>query len=160
MEKSRAHHSHPRTTLQETVAQIRAIRRESPMPGAERITLRMKKRHGIIMQWQTVHKVLKREGLVRAKKRLRKNAKPIPKATFPGELVQIDTVYARKYRGKWVYQFTAIDCASRWRFAWVTREQSNQTALVFLKKLILAAPFMIRGIQTDNGSIFTNYYTG
>lgn len=159
-EQSRAHHSYPHTTPQEMVALIRTIRAESPMPGAERIALRLKNRHDITMQWRTVHKVLRREGLVRMKKRVRKNVKPIPKATFPGELIQIDTVYARKFNGKWLYQFTAIDCASRWRFAWVTSEHSNRTALIFLQKLIATAPFPIQGIQTDNGSIFTNYYTG
>ena len=159
-EKSRAHRSHPCTTPEDHVALIRILRTEHPTPGAERIALRLQKRHGITMQWRTIHKVLNREGLVRTKKRLRKNPKPIPRATVPGELVQIDTVYARKYHGKWLYQFTAIDCASRWRFAWVTQEQSNRTAVVFLEKLVALAPFCIRGIQTDNGSIFTNYYTG
>ncbi len=160
VEQSRAHHSYPYTTSQEIVTLIRSIRIESPMPGAERIALRLKKRYGITMQWRTIHKVLKREGLVRIKKRVRKNQKPIPKATLPGELIQIDTVYARKYNGRWLYQFTAIDCASRWRFAWVTKEHSNRTAVVFLEKLIGKIPFRIQGIQTDNGSIFTNYYTG
>ncbi len=160
MEKSRAHHAHPHATSRENVVLIRKIRAETPTPGAERIALRLLKRRGIMMQWRTIHKVLKREGLVRTKKRLKKNPKPIPRATFPGELVQIDVVYARKYKGKWIYQFTAVDCASRWRFAWVTAEQSNRTACVFLEKLTMAAPFSIVAIQTDNGSIFTNYYTG
>lgn len=160
MEKSRAHHAHPHTTPPKIVVLIRTIRAESLMPGAERIALRMQKRHDITMQWRTIHKVLQREGLVRLKKRTRKNAKPIPRATFVGELVQVDTVYARKYHGKWLYQFTAIDCASRWRFAWVTSEHSNRTSVIFLEKLFAAAPFVINGIQTDNGSIFTNYYTG
>lgn len=160
VEKSRAHRSHPHATSAEKVALIRSIRSETPTPGAERIMLRMQKRHGIAMEWRTIHKVLKREGLVRTRKRLKKNPKPIPKATVPGELVQIDLVYARKYKGKWLYQFTAIDCASRWRFAWVTQEQSNRTAIIFLHKLITEVPFHIAAVQTDNGSIFTNYYTG
>jgi transposase InsO family protein len=159
-EKSRAHHAHPRTTPQEIVQFVRNIRTESPMPGAERIALRLKKRHGLTVQWRTIHKILKREGLVRRKQRTKKNERPIPKATFPGELVQVDTVYARKYHGKWLYQFTAIDCASRWRYAWVTAEQSNRTAIVFLEKLVAHAPFRVQGVQTDNGSIFTNYYVG
>jgi len=159
-EQSRAHHSYPHATPQEIVTLIRSIRAESPVPGAERIVLRLEKRHGIAMQWRTVHKVLKREGLIHTRKRLRKNPRPIPKAIVPGELIQIDVVYARKYRGQWLYQFTAIDCASRWRFAWVTREQSNRTTIIFLEKLIAIAPFRIQAIQTDNGSIFTNYYTG
>ncbi len=160
IEKSRAHHSYPYTTPEDRVALIRSIRAETPMPGAERIALRLKKRHGITMEWRTIHKVLKREGLVCTRKRLKKNSRSIPQAKYPGELVQIDVVYARKYKGEWLYQFTAIDCASRWRFAWVTQEQSNHTAIIFLKKLIVAAPFRIQAIQTDNGSIFTNYYTG
>ena len=159
-EKSRAHHTHPKTTAPEIVALIRAIRTELPLPGAARIAIRLKKRHGIGMQWRTIHKVLQREGLVRKKQRAKKNVKPIPTATFPGELVQVDTVYARKFNGNWLYQFTAIDCASRWRYAWVTREHSNRTAVVFLEKLLAKAPFKTLGIQTDNGSIFTNYYTG
>ncbi len=63
VEQSRAHHSYPYTTSQEIVTLIRSIRIESPMPGAERIALRLKKRYGITMQWRTIHKVLKREGL-------------------------------------------------------------------------------------------------
>jgi transposase InsO family protein len=159
-EKSRAHHSHPQKTSHERVELIRSIRAEHPTPGADRIRIRLKKRYGIDMQWRTIHKVLKREGLVKTRTRLKKNQKPIPRATIPGELVQVDVVYARKYKGNWLYQFTAIDCASRWRCAWVTAEQSNRTAIVFLEKLTMAAPFRIRAIQTDNGSIFTNYYTG
>lgn len=159
-EQSRAHHSYPHTTLQDKVALIRSLRSESPTPGAERIALRLAKRHGVVMQWRTVHKVLKREGLVRTRKRLRKNPKPIPRATIPGELAQVDVAYMRKHKGKWLYQFTAVDSASRWRFAWVTAEQSNRTALVFFAKLVAAAPFRIQGVQTDNASIFTNYYTG
>lgn len=160
IEKSRAHHSYPHTTPEDRIALIRSIRAETPMPGAERIMLRLKKRHGIVMQWRTIHKVLKREGLLQTRRRLKKNPKPIPRATVPGELVQIDVVYARKYKGKWIYQFTAIDCASRWRYAWITAEQSNRSSITFLEKLIATAPFQIQAIQTDNGSIFTNYYTG
>jgi len=51
---------------------------ESPTPVAERIAFRFKRRHGITMEWRTVHKILKREGLVRTKRRLKKNMKPIP----------------------------------------------------------------------------------
>src|SRR3989344_4495292 len=65
-----------------------------------------------------------------------------------------------EHKGKWLYQFTAIDCCTRWRFLKVYGEQSNRTAVGFLRELVVAAPFQIQGIKTDNGSIFTNYYTG
>jgi len=95
--KSRAHHTHPKMALTEMVLLIQSMRAESPMRGAERIAIRLKKRHGIVMQWWTIHKVLTREGIVRRKKRTKKNEKPISKTTFPCELVQIDSAYARKF---------------------------------------------------------------
>ena len=54
-----------------------------------------------------------------------------------GELVEIDI--------KWVpgrvnsiryYQFTAIDCATRWRYLKIYDNQSNGNAIHFLKQLI------------------------
>ena len=159
-ERSRAHHDHPRTTPQETVALIRELRTATPRFGAKKIAYRLKKRHGITMHWRGVHKVLVREQLVTRRRRIMRRDRWHPKATLPGELVEIDVAYARKYQGRWLYQFTAVDSCTRWRFCSVTPEQSNRTALVFLRTLVEAAPFTIRGIKTDNGSIFTNYYTG
>lgn len=159
-EKSRAHLAHPNTTSSEVVDIVRQLRSERPRLGAKKIKLRLEKRYGIKKHWQTVHKILIREHLVSKSVRIRKKEKFFPKSTIPGELVEIDVVYARKFRGKWLYQFTAIDSCTRWRYLWATSEQSNRTAVLFLRKLITAAPFRIKGIKTDNGSIFTNYYTG
>lgn len=159
-EQSRAHHSHPETTPSETVDLIRELRLSKPRLGAKKIKLRLKKRHGIKIHWQTVHKVLIREKLVSKQIRIQKKEKFLPKSTIPGELVEIDVIYARKFKGRWLYQFTAIDSCTRWRYVWVTPEQSNRTALQFLRKLVAVAPFKIQGIKTDNASIFTNHYTG
>jgi transposase InsO family protein len=82
------------------------------------------------------------------------------KPSFPGEIVQIDVAFIRKYRGKWLFQFTAVDGYSRWRYVEVFVQQGNYEALLFLEHLIAVAPFRILGIQTDNASIFTNRYTG
>lgn len=159
-EKSRAHHNHPNTTKTSLVELIRTIRMEDDSPGAERIALRIKKRHGIALQWRTVHKVLVREKLVRKKRRIPKKERWVSRPSFPGELIQIDVVYARKHKGNWLYQFTAIDGYSRWRYLEIFSCQGNYEAVQFLKNLVAEAPFKIKGIQTDNASIFTNYYTG
>jgi len=159
-EKSRAHHSHPHTTSIGVVEQIRLLRKEKPVLGAKKIALRLQKRHGITMHWRGVHKVLKREGLVRTKKRLQKKQQWAKKPLLPGELVQIDVAYMHKYKGKWLYQFTSIDGYSRWRYVEIFKEQNNGTALLFLKHLMKQAPFKITGIQTDNATIFTNRYVG
>lgn len=159
-ERSRAHRSHPKMTPYAVVEKIRELRSQTPRPGAPRIALRLKKRHGITMHWRSVHKVLVREKLVTRRRRLITKDRWQPKTTVPGELVEIDVAYAKKYKGRWLYQFTAVDACTRWTFPWIAPEQSNRTAVIFLRKLVAASPVPIRGIKTDNGSIFTNYYTG
>ena len=62
--------------------------------------------------------------------------------------------------GKRYYQFTAIDCASRWRYLEVFDDCGNLASIKFLRKLVSIAPFIIKAIKTDNGANFTNRYTG
>ena len=61
---------------------------------------------------------------------------------------------------KQYYQFTAIDCATRWRYLEIYDDYSNFHSIKFLEKVIRIAPFRIRAVKTDNGSNFTNRYTG
>ena len=109
----------------------------------------------------TIQKVIKQEGLVR-KYRIRKlKYKYIKVPLAPGELVEIDVKYVpERLNRRRYYQFTAIDCASRWRYLKIYDEQSNTNAIQFFEKLNKIAPFRIRAIKTDNGSIFTNRYVG
>lgn len=157
-EKSRAHHSHPRTTSPEIVEKIRSIRAAHNFCAAK-IKLRLSK-EGVTMSIRGIHRVLKREGLVKTRRRFPHKDIWLPRITTPGELVEIDVAYMRKYKGKWLYQFTAVDSCTRWRFLKIYKEQYVITALDFLESLIKAAPFQIRGVKTDNGAIFTNRYNG
>lgn len=161
IEKSKAHHSYPINTPSETIFLIKDLRLSARHNlGAKKIAMRLKRKHDIKIHWQTVHKILKRENLVRKKKRLPTKKKYESKAIFPGELVQIDVVYVRKYKGKWIFQFSAVDCATRWKYSEIFENQSNFESMAFVKKLIKIAPFSIKGIQTDNATIFTNRYVG
>lgn len=157
-EKSRAHHHHPNTTAAHIVRRIRIIR-ETHHFCAEKIRMRLKK-EGIVMSTRGIHKVLRREKLVRTKRRMPREDIWRPKSTVPGELIEIDVALMKRYKGKWVYQFTAIDCCTRWRFLKIYSEQHTMNAVRFLETLIETAPFKVRGVKTDNGSIFTNRYTG
>jgi transposase InsO family protein len=58
------------------------------------------------------------------------------------------------------YQFTAIDCATRWRYLKIYEDKSNYNAVRFLKELIKVFPHRIRAIKTDNDPCFTNRYLG
>jgi transposase InsO family protein len=109
----------------------------------------------------TVHKIIKAEGLTR-KYRVRKlKYKYVRVPLSNGELVEIDIKYVPDFvQNKQYFQFTAIDCASRWRYLKIYDNPDNACSVKFLEELIRIAPFRIRAIKTDNGSNFTNRYTG
>ncbi len=147
---------------------------ETPIRIKERIIeLRKKKKEcalklkwdleeeNIYIHYNTVGKIIKNEGLTR-KYRTRKihyNYVRIP--LKKGELVEIDIKFVPdRIKGKRYYQFTAIDVASRWRYLQVYDDASSYSAICFLKKAIKVADFKIQAIKTDNGSCFTNRYTG
>lgn len=117
---------------------------------------------GIYLHERTIGKILKTEGLTR-KYRTRKQYPPNKPKTelLPGDLIEIDVKYVpNKLNNKRYYQFTAIDCTSRWRYLKVFEQQCNIDAIDFLNELIRRFPYQIKAIKTDNGSIFTNRYVG
>lgn len=147
---------------------------ETPIRVKERIIeLRKKnKKCALKLKWQlekeninihknTVHKIIKNEGLVRIYRTRKLKYKYIKIPLSPGELVEIDIKYVPEtVENRQYYQFTAIDSASRWRYLKIYDDYSNFNSIRFLEELLTAAPFRIRAIKTDNGSNFTNRYTG
>ena len=118
-------------------------------------------KEGLQVPTRTIGKILKKEKLVR-KYRVRKiTYKYIKAERKPGELVEIDVKYVPgRIAGKRFFQYTAIDCASRWRHLEIYEEQTNGNSILFLQKIIELFPHIIQAIKTDNGSIFTNRYFG
>ncbi len=118
-------------------------------------------KEGIIIHRNTIQKIIKKEGLVRKYRTRKLKYKYIKVPLTAGELVEIDIKYVPKMvENKQYYQFTAIDCASRWRYLKIYDDFSNYSSIRFLGEVIKLAPFRIRAIKTDNGSNFTNRYTG
>lgn len=115
----------------------------------------------ILVSDRLIGKVLKSEGLVRKYRTRKIKYKYLKVPLLAGELVEIDIKYVPDFvENKQYYQFTAIDCASRWRYLKVYDDFSNGNSIMFLEELIKIVPFRIRAIKTDNGSNFTNRYTG
>ena len=117
-------------------------------------------KEGIEIHERTIGKILKKEGLVR-KYRVRKiKYKYIKALRQPGELIEIDVKYVPgRIKNKRYYQYTAVDTASRWRHLAVYDEQTNFHSILFLREVMEKFEHKIQAIKTDNGSIFTNYYT-
>ena len=116
---------------------------------------------GITINVRTIGKILKVNGLTRRYRTRKLKYKYIKVPLTPGELVEIDVKYVPNLvKNKQYYQFTAIDCSSRWRYLKIYEDYSNSSAIGFLKELVKVSPFRIRAVKTDNGSYFTNRYTG
>jgi transposase InsO family protein len=116
---------------------------------------------GIGIHYQTIQKIIRVEGLTRRyrTRKIHYNYVRIPLKR--GELVEIDVKFVPdRIKGQRYYQFTAIDCASRWRHMQAYGNADNASAAAFLKELISTADFRIKAVKTDNGSCFTNRYTG
>lgn len=109
----------------------------------------------------TISKIIKNEGLTRKyrTRKIRYNYVRIP--LKKGELVEIDVKFVPdRIAGRRYYQFTAIDCASRWRYMQAYDNIDTFSAIAFLKELMSVADFKIMAVKTDNGSCFTNRYNG
>ena len=101
----------------------------------------------------------KLEGASKKKKQPRKN-KPYQRADYPGQKVQADVKVVPSDClvggcGQ-CYVYIAKDECTRWTYRAMYNEHSTAGAKDFLEKLVKAAPFPIRMIQTDNGTEFTN----
>ena len=110
---------------------------------------------------RTIGKILKKEGLVRKYRVRRVKYKYIRAERKPGELIEIDVKYVPgNVENKQYFQYTAVDCASRWRYLKIFDCQGTWESIEFLKEVINRFPHQIRAVKTDNHSTFTNYYTG
>jgi len=151
--------SNPKETSIRIKEKVIELRKDKNL-CAQKLKWKLEKEN-IYLHENTIQKIIKKEGLTR-KYRIRKlKYKYIKIPLKQGELVEIDVKYVPDYvENKRYYQFTAIDCASRWRYLKIYDDYSNFNSIKFLEKLIRVAPFRIRAIKTDNGSNFTNRYTG
>lgn len=153
----------PKTSPKETSIAIKeqviALRKKKKV-CALKLHWKLEKQ-GIEIHERTIGKIIKAEGLVR-KYRTKKITYKYLKATWkPGELVEIDVKHVPgTIAGRAYFQYTAIDCASRWRYLRIFEEETTQNTLIFFEDVIRRFPYSITGLKTDNHSTFTNRYLG
>lgn len=156
--KSTRPRSNPNETPIRVKERVLELRKETKL-CAEKLNYKLLKEN-IKLHTNTIHKIVKAEGLVRKYRVKKLKYKYIKVPLTKGELIEIDVKYVPdKIEGKRYYQFTAIDCATRWRYLKVYDNYSNIDSINFLLELINRTSFRIRAIKTDNGSNFTNRYT-
>ena len=90
---------------------------------------------------------------------------PVVRKTFkdyaPG-FVHVDIKYLPQMADETArrYLFVAIDRATRWVFLRIYADQSETSSSDFLRRLYATAPMKIVKLLTDNGSQFTDRFTG
>jgi transposase InsO family protein len=116
---------------------------------------------GIFVHHQTVQKIIKREGLTRKYRSRKQKPKYVREPLAKGQMVEIDVKFVPgRIKGQRCYQFTAIDCSTRWRYLQAYGDISNLSAVNFVHELLKVCDFKIQAIKTDNGTCFTNRYAG
>lgn len=156
--KSTRPRTHPKETPIHVKEKVIALRKETKLCALKLKWKLAKENIGI--HERTIGKILKVEGLVRKYRVRRMKYKYIKALLQPGELVEIDVKYVPGLvAGMQYFQYTAVDCASRWRYLAIYDEQANHHSILFLKEVMARFPHRIRAVKTDNHSTFTNYYT-
>ena len=157
--KSTKPKTHPQETPISLKEEVVRLRKQTKL-CAKKLHWRLEKQ-GLKIHERTIGKILKTEGLTRKYRVKKVKYKYIKAERQPGELVEIDVKYVPGHvAGQRYFQYTAIDTASRWRLLEAYDEQTNDHSVLFLKTVIEKFEYEIKAIKTDNGAIFTNYYTG
>jgi transposase InsO family protein len=127
---------------------------------AQKLHWRLKKQ-GLIVPVRTIGKIIKEERLTRKYRTKKVKYKYLKATRKPGELIEIDVKHVPgKIAGKPYFQYTAVDCASRWRHLRIFDEESSYHSVEFLNDVIKRFPHPILAIKTDNHSTFTNRHVG
>lgn len=156
-DKSHRPHSHPN---QHTEEEKTMILRRYPRYSDDMIMLwDSLRKSGYKRSYYSLVRVINKWIKPEQKKKATRKLQPYERSSYPGQKVQIDVKFVPSYcvsNGMKYYQYTAIDECTRIVFRELYDEHSTYSSVDFLKKLIIAFPYPIREIQTDNGTEFTN----
>jgi hypothetical protein len=158
---SRKPHHSPNKTKKEIEKKIVELRNKKPFQGPERLAVELEDDYAIVVPPGTIYAVLVRNKLISEeyKKRVTKKHLKRYRRPIPGYL-QMDFKYVPYLiQGEQLYQLSAVDHCTSWRFIKIYRRKDEESVKDFLEKLNFTCPFPIFQIQTDNDPAFTDKYT-
>lgn len=167
MDRSKRPHYHPAQHRPEEIRRVLSVQRQNKSLGLVCLWVRLRLRFGYKRTIPALYRLLRRQGIIPPPGRKRRHkSKPYQPILIPGERFQVDVKYVPKeclvgsLAGKNVYQYTAIDECTRWRYAVIYDELSAWNSMHFVRELRKRFPFAIACIQTDNGAEFTSRLQG
>jgi transposase InsO family protein len=119
------------------------------------------KRDGVKVSLSSVQRTLGRCHLLKKRSPWKRPHDPTkrPESTYPGALIEVDTVHFVLPDGSRLYVYTLIDLYSRWAYAEVVAKIGTEPSIRFLYRAATLAPFSFSMIQTDHGPEFGNWFT-
>jgi transposase InsO family protein len=154
---SRPHH-HPQEIKPEVIARVIELRQE--FNRCAPVLHEYLKREDIKISLASVGRILKRNKLIRKPK------PPIygdknphrPPSSFPGELVEIDTMHVIKYDYSRFYIYAMIDTFSRFAYAEYRPKIGQDNSLIVVKHAQNYCQFPFKMVQADNGPEFRSNF--
>ena len=152
---------HPQTKL---TAKFKIIVYENKIKynyGPNKMKLFLEKNYDLKVSANAIYKYYKRRHLIRKPQKKQPWYVPLKKpyiALIPGENVQLDVKYVPGEDLTWSYQYRFLDTVTNLQFAVETKSKDAFSTIWAYRQAKRYFPFLIAGIQTDNGSEFRGVF--
>ncbi len=116
---------------------------------------------GLHASVRTIQRTLEQFGLLRKYGKWKKlhQSGLRPKADFPGDLVEIDTIHISTNLKRRLYIYTVIDVKTRYAFAHAAARLSASNTVTVVDRAKQYLPFEINCMQSDHGPEFGQFFT-
>lgn len=148
---------HPQTKLTPRVKMIIYENKIKYNYGPKKMKLLLKQKHNITVGTKAIYKYYLRRHLIRKPMKKQVWYTPLKKpyyAVRPGENVQLDVKYVPGRDVTWSYQYRFIDTVTNIQYAVETKSKDALSTIWAYARAKRYFPFIIAGIQTDNGGEF------
>lgn len=157
-DRSRRPHRSPHRIPPQIEALILQLRRERQY-GVVRLSLFLQRYYQVYVSPPTIYRVLREHRAPRVSlKRYRPGPRRRRELVIPGQSVQVDVKHLTLNSGR-LYQFTAIDEATRYRVLKIYSHNTIKSAIAFIDEVRRRLPVAIQRIKTDHGSEFGTDFT-
>lgn len=152
---------HPHTKLTPKVKMIIYENKIKYNYGPKKMKILLKQKYGIVIGTKAIYKYYLRRHLIRKPQKKQIWYMPLKKpymASHMGENVQLDVKYVPAVGGTWSYQYRFIDVVSNMQYAVETDHKDALSTIWAFGQAKRYFPFIISGIQTDNGGEFRGVF--
>lgn len=152
---------HPNTKLSPKIRSFIYEEKVEKNYGPEKMRLRVKEKFGLDLSTTIIYRYFKRRRLIRKPQKKLPWYVPMKEryvSTKPGENVQLDVKYVPGEDRTWNYQYRFCDVFTGMQYAFDFFDKSSLSTIQAFKQAERYFPFVIQGIQTDNGGEFRGVF--